>query len=209
MPYLSPNDAPTGEAVDWDTSDACLSLGKAPDVGLIEPGDVILFAPIKPAFHQRAIMRAQRTMPAASQWTHAAVAFDRNRIVEAVVKGGVVCGDLFNSCADYKILVRRPSELTEVERMRFVIEAMSNITTPYNIGYAIRIALARTAWRRARSNAFRGGRDIVCSQFISNAYARSADRQLCPDRIADVTPAHIALTSKLFDVEIGWRPLLI
>jgi len=209
MTILSPNDSPTGLPVNWDTSAACVKLGMAPDVDLIEPGDIILFAPIKPALHQKGIISAQKGLPLNSvRWTHAAIAFDRNRIVEAVVKGGVMCGNLFDSCGNHYIKIRRPVGLTQVERMRFAMEALSNISTKYSLLYAAKIGLSRRFKNISHDNLFRGEKDVVCSQFISNAFVKATDSKLVKSQLFNVTPAHIDNTNVLQDVSIGWRPLV-
>lgn len=209
MTILSPNDSPTGLPVNWDTSAACVKLRMAPNVDLIEPGDIILFAPIKPALHQKGIISAQKGLPSNSvRWTHAAIAFDRNRIVEAVVKGGVMCGNLFDSCGDHYIKIRRPVGLDKVERMRFAMEALSNISTKYSLLYAAKIGLSRKLPNIFPDNLFPREKDVVCSQFISNAFVKAANSKLIEDRLFNVTPAHIDSTNVLQDVSIGWRPLV-
>lgn len=145
MYVLSPRDIATGEPVDWDNVGPCQNLGKVPDVSLIEPGDVILFAPLRPAAHQKLIKWVQSlASQSSSEWTHAAIAFDKDRIVEAITRNGVCCGSLFDSCADYKIKIRRPTNLSPIERMRFAMEAMSNISKSYSLLRALSIFTKRT-----------------------------------------------------------------
>src|SRR5712671_4147665 len=86
------------------------AAGYIPYLPDIKVGDLVLFWPREPAFHQRLIIRAQRSAYNESEacFTHAAVYLDDYLICEAV-RGGVSVGTLLDSLTSCKLLIRRPS----------------------------------------------------------------------------------------------------
>jgi len=210
MSIMSPGDAAAGLPVSWDKVGQCREMGKVPDVGLIEPGDVILFSPVKPNLMQKTIIRTQNTLaPSHRAWTHAAIAFDGGRMVEALTKKGVCCGTIFDRCRDFRIKVRRAHSLNQLDRMRLAMDAMSAITTNYSLKHALAIGFSNLFQQMGKEPFYGKDSHIVCSQLISNAYMNVTGQKLISSSLYRVTPGQLDSTKNLTDVTIGWRPLTV
>lgn len=199
----------SGSKVDWVVPSTVRALGKAPDVSVLEPGDVVLFSPYQPKPHQSAIIELQKKSFAAphARWTHVSIVFDRERIVEAVTPR-VSCSTIYSQVVHGKLRVRRAIGLTTRERYRIAIEAMSSIGRRYSVGHAVGMGLKGLLSSYILPKRFQPHeKAIICSQLFTDSYVTVTGKSVVPGKLSDITPADISWTSSLQDVPLGWVPL--
>ncbi|MCE2580427.1 hypothetical protein LDL36_18465 [Komagataeibacter sp. FNDCR1] len=228
MAILTPADLPAGPPLDNVTQKKCVDEGKAPDITLLEPGDIILYAPMEPTGFQKTIQSVTSRQPylpaSAAEWTHAAVSAGGDTIIEAVTRTGVQKASIFDDCFDFKIQVRRAKGFSELERMRIALIAACAIKQKYDY-YAAAMIYAKTRWpERFEKFPLPSTSRIICSQLVSTSYMEAAvasnrPPDVWPEKVViggkeqavknmDITPAHLSCASTFSDVTIGWRPLL-
>lgn len=228
MAILSPEDLPAGPPLDNVTQKKCVKKGKAPDITLLEPGDIILYAPVKPKGFQKTIQKVNRRQlglpPSAAEWTHAAISAGGDIIIEAVTKQGVRRASIFDKCFDFKIQVRRANVFSELDRMRIALIAATNIKQRYDYYSALMIYM-KTKWPDKFENfPHLPSSRTICSRLVSTSYMEAAvasnkSQDVWPVNLVglgrvkgvdnmDITPAHLSCAPTFSDVTIGWRPIL-
>lgn len=228
MVILSPKDLPAGPPLDNVFHKKCVKKGKAPDITLLEPGDIILYAPVKPKGFQKTIQKVNRRQlclpPSAAEWTHAAISAGGDIIIEAVTKTGVRKASIFDKCFESKIQVRRANGFSELDRMRIALIAATNIKQKYAY-YTAAMIYAKTRWpERFEKFPLLSTSRTICSQLVSTSYMEAAvasnrPPDVWPGKVViggkeqaiknmDITPAHLSCAPTFSDVTIGWRPLV-
>lgn len=193
--------------VDWEVPFALKRLNKAPNVELLEAGDVLLFSPLKPNFVQRLIQRSQGGYPLQdARWTHVSVIFDRERLVEAVTPR-VRCGTVYDQATSGLIRARRAVGLSPGDRLRVAVEVLSELGSGYSRAYAFSIGWGNLLPSRRQRSFKPHPRAVICSQLFSDAFARATGQSIVPGKLSKIVPADLSRTSMLQDVQFGWVPL--
>ncbi|UJJ57594.1 hypothetical protein [Rhodanobacter denitrificans] len=224
---LTPDDQPSGVA-GLAPEDAALppvarKYGRVMDLSGLLPGDLILTRPVgeaaKSKFSKKIVSAQERAFSHShAQWTHSAVYLgDRENICEANVfvprkRWGVIVRPI-QEYADGKhaIKARRPAGLSDLERLRVVIGALTNLKKDYDFLYLITLAndlfFGRKVWDpsagkiRIRSNA------VVCSTLYADAFTYGCQKAITRNGNLCV-PAKLS-ESHLFDddVPLSWLTL--
>jgi hypothetical protein len=176
------------------------------------PGDVLLFAPVKPDLGQEAIGEFQLRSGSPSEhacFTHAALYLDLDHLIcESVPFHGVRYSSLERKLERNHLLVRRWPALEIRHRHAIAITAARLLETPYDWKSPLLAKLKESWGANWNKEAERG---LVCSRLCD----RSISIALLAEGFEDVsfhsapgkfvTPAVLSETPKLVDVEIGWR----
>ncbi len=179
------------------------------------PGDVLLFAPVKPDPAQSAISDMQQRWGSPSAhacFTHAALYMGLDHLIcESVPLHGVRYSSLERKLKKNHLLVRRWPALEIRHRHAIAITAARLLEEPYGWTSLLLAALKRQWGATWDKEAERG---LVCSRLCD----RSISIALLSQGFLDVsfhskagefvTPAVLSETPKLVDVEIGWRRAL-
>ena len=197
-------------------------FGRLIDDSQILPGDLLLTRPVPESAEwiSKKIVEAQASAFAEedAQWTHAAVCLgDGENICEANfgVAGkasGVIVRPL-NEYADghHVIRVRRPIGLTDQQRLRVAIGALTNLRKTYSLGYLLRLAWrARTGkglWDPTHPGITVDTNAVVCSTLYADALQYAAN--IAVGRQSNLCIPALLSSSSLFDddVPIGWLEL--
>ena len=175
----------------------------------IEPGDLLLFSPVKPNLTARSIHHVQRELGnvgAHAYWTHAAIATVEGHLVEAdfPVTAYRVLGPRFIHSF---VRVRR-AKLNREERQRIALYAMSM----HGQRYPLERVIARAV--EVPLNAFGNlsfvrlsGRAVVCSQLVEVAFQRVARRSLGGGFPEFTYPADLSTTGEFKDISMQWNAL--
>lgn len=177
------------------------------------PGDVVLFMPLNPNVLERRIIayqKAQYPLPEAD-FTHAAIFVGYDGLIcEALPKGGVQCGHLDDKLDDCRILVRRVPSLPLDKRQAIARGAVFQRSTRYGWVELVQARFGHAdAIRRLNGELEDEAIDaLICSTLCSRALLRakvsvlSGIRQFPPPL---VTPALLATSPHLIDIELEWR----
>lgn len=184
-------------------------FGYVPNFRECLPGDLILFRSVSYDFFGRSISRAQRSFPDEdAQWTHAAVFLYDDRIVEAVPVGGVRTRSLCEDIPNRILRVRRRQGLSESDRYKIALRALSMLGSAYSLNAALSIGWRTRLgiWDRIGVPNF--GPVIICSKVFHDSYI-DITRSLLQGCSIDspITPAHLSATTDLQDIAIGWIQL--
>lgn len=185
-------------------------FGFVPAIDRILPGDLILYGGIGKAggWIEAAQSRAGFSDQDA-RWTHAAIYLDDGFVVEAVVRAGVVQRSIYDDIPSRPMRFRRVEGLSEVERYRIALRALSRLGRSYAIA---RIpSLGRRLWQglwNGESEPDSKG-IVICSQIFHDSVVEITRSRLeqCPVD-AEVTPAHLSCSPSLVDIDVGWRRLV-
>ncbi|MGY8607365.1 hypothetical protein ACTVH1_17005 [Gluconobacter cerinus] len=223
MAILSPEDLPAGPPLDKVNQKNCVEKGRAPDITLLEAGDIILYAPLKPNYCQKIIQKINGLQPclpaSAGEWTHAAISAGGDTIIEAVTRMGVRKASIFDDCFKYKILVRRANGLTKLERMNIALIAATNIEQRYDYYSALMIYM-KTKWPgKFESFPHLLSSRTICSGLVATSFLDVTGLDIWPEEVVggvkvkgvdtmNITPAHLSCAPTFSDVTIGWRPLV-
>lgn len=184
-------------------------FGRVPEFEKIEPGDVVLTEPIKRGVISTIIQAAQKTAGfdyAHARWTHAAVAVDDRFVIEANVPG-VVLSDLLDRATSFRIRVRRPYHLSQIQRYRLALQASNTLRRRYSLFTALAVGRASLVGLMNHSTLLNYGRGTICSKLYSDCYLRVSGNRALTDNPYVVTPAHLSMSAELQDVRIGWLAL--
>jgi hypothetical protein len=183
-------------------------FGFVPDIEQLLPGDLILSRTTSPGWIDNQIAKSQGSGGFAAEnarWTHAAVFIGDDQLVEALPLQGVVQHSIYSYIPSEIIRVRRRPGLSDAQRHRIAIHAMTSLRTRYSVFSAVKLGmdLSRGLWN---SNALRTNRYIViCSQLYFDSILEILKIRLdgCPTE-APTTPAHLGATADLTDVSVDW-----
>ena len=158
---LHPDAAASGKIrVDFELSEGPRKWGRMLDLRRLAPGDLLLFRPAKPDADSISQRITQAQLAAGlhlrhAQWTHAAIYLgDGQYICEANFKNpphknGVVMRSVFDYCdGTYAIRARRPKNMTDQQRIRIAIGALTNLGKSYDFRQIANFAVnaSREGW---------------------------------------------------------------
>ena len=211
---LDPRDtAPPARAGDLLIEDAAVRrLGRYPDIGCLQPGDVLLFAPVHATAATNAIVAAQTHdgfTAEDARWTHAAVYARRGTLIEAVMPR-VCITPLWHYVPTRLVRVRRVATPRDPATFgyRLALEMATRISEPYEASLLWRIPLYR--WLRAARAAEQNPEGRVwCSQIIADSFASLKEGAIYQDgpslrRFPALSPAHLSNSTLLRDVVVPW-----
>lgn len=186
-------------------------FGYVPAVDRLLPGDLVLYSggslasPVIATMQQTAGFAAHH-----ARWSHAAVYLEEGLVVEAVVRGGVVQRSLYDGVHQGLMRFRRPRELSDIDRYRVALRALSRIGKGYSVSKIPNLALrmARGLWRPLQQPELKGM--VICSQVYHDALVEITRGYLdkCPVD-SPVTPAHLSCSDSFDDVDIGWKKVSV
>jgi hypothetical protein len=184
-------------------------FGFVPDFRGCLPGDLILFRNVKQDIFGRSITGAQAQFAAEdAQWTHAGVYLYDDLVVEAVPFRGVRTRSLYTDIPHRILRVRRNSDLTDPERYKIALRALSMLGSRYNYWAALKIGWQSGFGRWERVGVANVGPVIICSKVFHDAYVEITRRLLHGCSIdSPITPAHLSATQDLQDVSLNWLAL--
>jgi hypothetical protein len=181
-------------------------FGFVPALEKVRPGDLILYGGTgKSGDWIKAAQARAGFSDEDARWTHAAIYLDEGFLVEAVVSG-VVQRSIYDDIPTRLMRFRRIDSLTDVERYRIALRALSRLGRSYAIAHIP--SLGRRLWQ----GLWNGNRVpdrkgiVICSQIFHDSAVEITRSRLdqCPVD-AEVTPAHLSCSTSLVDVEVGWR----
>lgn len=217
-PFLCPEETPGFEAVPpWTPSRDNQwwhpAPGRYPATGLLLPGDVLLFAPIKPSPSQETIRLIQSKWGAApehARFTHAALYVGLDHLLcESIPNRGVTYSPLWQRIGAACLLVRRWPGLTLSQRQQIARVAVRLLGRPYGWKSGLLESLKRGWGARWDQHVTRG---LVCSRLCDRSLSTALlELGLPADQVALhrspsqwTTPADLSATPRLTDVEVGW-----
>lgn len=190
-----------------------LAKGVVPNSGDLLPGDIVLFAPRQPAWHQRRIIgvQSQSYAEATAGFTHAAVYVGDFQVCEALWRG-VAVSSVLDPLAEYRLLVRRLPNASLEQGYRVAVRSLQRLTSAYSATLIVRIVWhAVKGLHRQRlgglTNRLVGGRATICSMLCTDAVAEATRRLIVPLQNGTVLPADLASTDELATVRVRWRRL--
>lgn len=182
-------------------------FGFVPDIDRLLAGDLILYSSGKAV---DAISIAQTRAGFSSddaRWTHAAVYLDDAYLVEAVTAG--VSQRSIYAVPKGLIRFRRIKGLSEVERYRIALRALSRLGKPYSVGGVTRLGMNMLGglWNRSADADLKGL--VICSQVYHDSVVEITRSYLqhCPVA-SPVTPAHLSSSASFEDIDVPWLRLL-
>jgi hypothetical protein len=185
------------------------AFGFVPNTDRLLPGDLILYAQTDAV--AAAIERTQRSAGFAaedSRWSHAAVYLDQGYLVEAVPFGGVK-QSVLHGVPDGLMRFRRIEGLSDIDRYRIALRALSRLGRSYSVGGIPKLGLRMLAglWQRVAAPDQKG--IVICSQVYHDSVVEITRTYLqqCPVDAA-VTPAHLSCSPSLTDIDVGWLRLV-
>jgi len=187
-----------------------------------EAGDLILTRPFDPKSDRisKAITEAQVRGgfdAEHARWTHAAVYLgDDEHLCEATFKtpgypDGVIIRSAFEYCdGTYVLRARRPKGMTEKQRLRIAIGALTNVGSPYSWRQIIQFGSAALSGRGFWGGSIDRGprikvRALVCSTLYQDAWNFAYQGNTV--RLGSFcTPAHLSASPDFEDdePELGW-----
>ena len=187
------------------------TFGFVPDLGVCEPGDLILSCSVVPGFIERRIVRAQINAGFGaddSRWTHAAVYLYEDFIAEADPWQGVRSRSLYSDVPGSFFMVRRRPGLTNAERYKIALCAQRMLGMRYDLGAALSLGLqARLSAMWNRYWVQRMKRVTICSQVFYDAHAEITRHFLDGCSTDVVMPGHLSATTDLDDILVPWLTL--
>ena len=186
-------------------------FGYLPDFDAWRPGDLLLFSAVSPDRLQRRIVGTQEGLGYSAddaRWHHAAVYIGDRHLCEAR-PGGVRYRPLVKAVdiTSTLIRVRRAPSLSDDDRFRVAIRALTLLTRGYSY-----LAALRTWFRSWKANRTARGllprsRAIVCSQLFHDAHLAVTRTSLVPDEDDLVLPAELSASADLDDVSTPWASI--
>jgi hypothetical protein len=195
--------------------------GRILDLTHLEPGDLLLTRPADPSTDavSRGIMAAQERggfHARHAQWTHAAVYLgDDEHVCEANFKfpgyrDDVEIRSAFVYCdGKHAIRARRPKNMTQKQRLRIAIGALTNLGRRYSYTQILTFGIAAISGRGFWNSADRKSRiktqALVCSTLYQDAYNFAFKGNTV--RMGSLcTPAHLSASADFEpdDISISW-----
>jgi cell wall-associated NlpC family hydrolase len=213
---LLPSVAAAGVArVDRELAKEARDWGKIIDLTQLEAGDLLLFRPVDSNSDSisvgiKRVQLAGGLPERHAQWTHAAVYLgDDEHVCEANFKvpgqpNGVNIRSAFAYCDGlHAVRARRPKNMTQKQRLRIAIGALSNLGKSYSFRQITDFATAAVAERGFRK-LWRGVRNppqaFVCSTLYQDAYNFAF--QGTSIRLGSLcTPAHLSASEDFEPVD--------
>jgi hypothetical protein len=188
---LLPDAEVTGRVrIEFELGEGPRKWGRILDLSALEPGDLLLFRPIAPNTDSISQRITQAQLSAGlhirhAQWTHAAVYLgDGQNVCEANFKSpgqkdGVAIRSVFDYCdGTSAIRARRPRNMTQEQRIRITIGALTNLGKGYSFDQIVGFAVdaSKAGWLSQLKGVFglqRGLRpppqSFVCSTLYQDA----------------------------------------
>lgn len=203
--------------------DDVMSFGFLPDLSVLKPGDIILVQPKEPppsptdpiAFAKAAssgdvawaIQDVQKRFQrgANAKWVHVALYLGRDLVVEATPPCvGVNAFSRYGPT--HRIRVRRFPKLAPRLAYDACVEAMRRIGESYDV--AAVLGLAQVYAGRATPKPELIKKSFICSELVQLAYYHGASKVIVNlGNTRTPTPADLAASPLLEDVNVGWRAL--
>jgi hypothetical protein len=185
-------------------------FGYYPNLEKLQPGDLLLVSPVKPGRVAKAIANAQRQLHTEynADWIHAAAYLGDGSIVE-IDGGGVRINELWRYVPNHKLLFRRllvrgtATTIGQLEGLKIAVAALKRFQTRYNQRQIIKIGL-RSCFPGADYKTHPKSREAICSTFYNDACVNALDRSAASAKIIDLTPADLAASLHMIDLDIGW-----
>jgi hypothetical protein len=196
---------------------ATRKFGKVLDTRPLKAGDLLLSRDLQPEWTGRAIVSVQEEggyRAADARWTHAAMYVgDHEHVVEATfespLKGGSVrLTHLDDYCkGEAALRFRRPMHLlTDEERWKLCVRALSRLHKPYSFGTAIQMWLqvaVRGGGFFDENKRFGASEAVVCSTLYADAYNETTRRTL-GEICGACVPAWLSVTDEFEDIKVNW-----
>ena len=186
---------------------AVRKFGQAIDPDILEPGDLVLVCRKNPNWTSRRITAHQSQMFADehARWYHAAVSGGRFEICEAT-RSGVKTYEYWEYMnGEYEIRVRRLRDADASVRSRIAYYAASNANSRYGFSNLLNVSAflkSGDSWKRPKILSS----GVICSQLYFEACMR-VGYLLDSIRPELVCPAHLSLSSLMYDVPLSWVPV--
>ena len=183
---------------------AVRAYGKALDLKILKPGDLLLFSKVSPSLIDRSIVKAQSQSfaPQHAKWHPVAVSGGGVEICEATRAGVTACEYWHYMTGKHNIKLRRLKDCDAETRSLVAYYAAANVRTNY--GYLNLLGLAKSLnsgnpWSK-RSFYSTG---VTCSQLYFEACMRAGFllANLPPEHVC---PAHLSLSKQMEDIPLEW-----
>ncbi|MDR6640873.1 hypothetical protein J2X57_000067 [Luteibacter sp. 1214] len=197
------------------------AFGRLIDHQNIAPGDLLLTRPFggrENDWVSRGIVKAQASAyeEQDAQWTHAAVCLgDGQNVVEANFKiPGLRRGVMIRNLQEYAdgqhaLKLRRP-RMSDLERYRIVIGALTQGKQTYDFSYLIRLAWnawrGRGLWDSNQRPIRISSKAVVCSTLYAQAMHYASNIEL-GGRARICVPALLSCSNYFTDVQLRWLAL--
>lgn len=193
-------------------------LGHVPDIEKLWPGDLILTQGAEGKAHANQIFQA-RSSNTGSEWIHAAIYVGNWKLIEARPRKNVQINTLFDFIPRSKILIRRLRLDEEIENNQKIVGfrvALNSALFLQDSKYGLFTLLKSTYHQvfdketlKRREAAELRKNSIICSGLYAKSVRVAAGILVEPQAVIDsgdiITPAVLASSSKLKNVDVGWR----
>jgi len=184
-----------------------------PDIGLLQPGDLILVSPVVKKGNAQLIegVQANRHDPFDAQWIHAATYLRDNSLVE-IDQSGVGVDDLHKYVPTHRLLFRRALGLDgkpvgEAMGFRIAIAALKSFKTKYAFPDLVRIYVQTRRWAEPDYRFRLRTSEAICSDFYNDAVAGVLGRGAASAKRNPFTPADLAVSKNMEDIDARWATL--
>ena len=174
-----------------------------PDTRVLQPGDLLLFEPIKPSVSQTLIQRFEQ-----GTFTHAAVYLQSDRVIcDANYDAKkVIMASLESYLKDYCLIGRRAPDIDAAGRSRIALMASTLLDQKYDAWPIFKAALERTVGiRNELKNPETLDKPFVCSTLCEHAIVAATGKSVHKRKGHYVLPEDLAATDILEDIPIDWK----
>lgn len=186
-------------------------LGIYPNTQEWLPADLLLVSQINRSWTQNFIVNGQLQggyPEKDARWGHVAIYLGDNEICEAMPSGVRHLSIEEYVDGNHLLRLRRDTALSEEQRWRIAIRALTRLRTGYAFGRAFELAgLLVRGFNNLQFALRRNKSTCICSELYANAYSPISGKVLQNSKSGEITPAFLSSTTQLEDVSIYWRAL--
>jgi uncharacterized protein YycO len=184
-------------------------FGRFPDLGVLQPGDLLLFSALEPGLVSKGIRIFQEQAgysESDARWHHAAVYLGVDGAICEATAGGVKQGYLYDYIGGHLIRARRDASLSRDEGWRIAVQALCELGSSYAIQRVAAMSKQsiKAFFRRVSAASTTRPTNYYCSQLYAAAYSRVTGQTLENRVVGETSPAFLSHTSQLEDVILSW-----